>query len=263
MIQENRDGPGVAAVEPVGRRERNRLARHRAYLNTALTLATEEGLEALTMQRLADLVDCAIGTVYTYFPSKGALVAEVQREAIERLTASYLLLRPRVDARVEDERSDHAAALTHVLAFVRFWIDAERTYPQERRLLQLLMSAAPTAGVPDEEAGRVLPAALRLLGLAAERIGHAAATGALGPADAMERTVTLAASLSGVLELGRLNRWDADLLDGQRLAIAFVDDLLTGWGADPGALAGAHIHIAALAKAGPLARALPDERGTS
>src|SRR5579885_1592805 len=137
-------GQAVGRAEGVGRRERNRLARYQSYLDAALRIATSEGLAAVTMQRLADELDCAVGTVYTYFPSKGALVAEVQREAIERLSASYLLLRPEVDAAVAAEPSAEVAALTHVLAVALFWVDLDRSYPQEARLLQLLMSAAET-----------------------------------------------------------------------------------------------------------------------
>src|SRR5690606_12964446 len=93
---------------PLGRRERNRLARHRSFLDAALRIATDEGVHRLTMQRLADEVDAAVGTVYTYFPSKGALLAEVQREAVDRLTGSYLLLRPVIDERVADLPPDVA-----------------------------------------------------------------------------------------------------------------------------------------------------------
>src|SRR5690348_18429680 len=83
--------------EVEGRRARNRLARHAAYLGTARRLVRAEGLDALTMQRMAAELDCAVGTIYTYFPSKSALVAEVQREAIDRLTTSYLLGRAELD----------------------------------------------------------------------------------------------------------------------------------------------------------------------
>ena len=102
MVREVEPGGPRRRRRRSGKRALNRLARHRDYLQTALRIATEEGLDALTMQRLAGEVDAAIGTVYTYFPSKGALLAEVQREAIDRLLGSYLLLRPDVEARVAD-----------------------------------------------------------------------------------------------------------------------------------------------------------------
>lgn len=242
--------------ESTGRRARNRLARHREYLRTALRIATEDGLDALTMQRLAAEVDAAVGTVYTYFPSKSALVAEVQRESIERLTNSYLLLRPDVEAKVADE-APTIAAVTHLVAFGRFWIDSFDSYPREQRLLQQLMSDSHRM-VDEDEAARVVPAAMRLLDLARERFEVAGQVGALVPADAMERTVTLAASLSGVLQLGTLSQWDVDLLDGPRLAGVFVDDLLRGWGASSDDLVAAHRFVDAIARRHRLARPLPE-----
>ncbi len=238
-----------------GRRERNRLERHREYLQTALQVATDEGLAAVTMQRLAAEVGAAVGTIYTYFPSKGALIAEVQREAIDRITASYLQLRPAIDERVAD-LDPSVAALAHLLGFARFSIESVRTLPQEQRLLQQLVFDAEDV-VPTEEGARVLPTVLRLLDLARERFAVAETTGALSPGDAMERTVILAASLNGVLQVSKLARWDADLLDGSRLARRLVDDLLTGMGADPSLLDQGHGVIDAIARRHPLARPVP------
>jgi AcrR family transcriptional regulator len=211
-------------------------------LAVALRIATDEGLDAVTMQRLANELDCAVGTVYTYFPSKSALVAEVQREAIERLTASYRVL--------ERELEDNP--LTHVVAVGRFWIDIGRHYPQETRLLQLLMSHGEQA-LADDDIGRVLPAALDHL-----EIGRAAVARAFPKSDALARTITLAAAINGVLQVGRLARIAPDLLDGERLAVELLDHLLIGWGASRAALTKAHSHVDALAARAPLARPIPE-----
>ena len=246
----------VPGQKSSGKRARNRLARHSDYLRTALRIATEDGLEALTMQRLADEVEAAVGTVYTYFPSKGALLAEVQREAIDRLLGSYLLLRPDVEARVAD--ADPVVASTaHLVGFARFWIASLDTFPQEQLLLQQLMNDTRRA-VPDEELGRVLPAIVRLFDLARERFDAAATVGALTPGDAMDRTITFAAALSGVLGVGKLDRWDVDLLDGRRLGAVLVDDLLRGWGASEAALTEGHAVIDAIARQHPIARPVTD-----
>ncbi len=247
---------GQSVATSSGRRARNRLARHQDYLRTALRIATDEGLAALTMQRLAEEVDAAVGTVYTYFPSKGALVAEVQREAVDRLTSSYLLLRPVIEERVADA-DPSIAGLTHLVGFARFCIESVDTLPQEQRLLQQLMYDADQM-VPTEEGGRVLPTVLRLLDLARERFAAATRAGALHPGDPMDRTIVLAAALNGVLQVGKLSRWDAELLDGGRLARLLIDDLLAGWGADADHLAAAHAVIDGIARRQPLARPLPD-----
>jgi AcrR family transcriptional regulator len=193
--------------------------------------------------------------VYTYFPSKGALVAEVQREAVDRLTASYLLLRPVIEDRVAD-LDPSVAALAHLVGFARFTIDSGRSLPQEQRLLQQLIADADEL-VPTEEGSRVLPTVLRLLDLAGERFAVATEVGALEPGDPMDRTIVLAAALAGVLQVGKLARWDPELLGGDRLAQLLVDDLLAGFGADRALLADAHQVIDAIERRQPLARELP------
>lgn len=249
--------PGPGRGPGPGARERNRLDRHRSYLRAALRLVFAEGLDALTMQRLATEVGAAVGSVYTYFPSKGALVAEVQREAIERLATSAAVLGAEVDRAVAD--ADPAAALlAPVVAFGRFWLTAAGTYPEEMQLLLLLLSDV-TDSVPPEEAGRVVPAAMRLLGLAEARLDAAAAGGALdGSAGADRRTIALAAALTGCVQLRVVQRWDEDLLDPASTGRHVLDALLLGWGAAPRPLAAAHVLVDGLEAAAPLARPIPE-----
>lgn len=244
----------VEADPPLGVRERNRLARHRSYLAAALHLISDEGLDALTMQRLAQEVGASVGSVYTYFPSKGALVAEVQREAVERLASSALVLGGDVDRAVSG--ADAVSRLAPVAALGRFWLTATGPYPEEMQLLLLLLSDV-TDAVPEEDAARVVPAVLRLVGLVEERIARATDDGALDPGPADRRTIALAAALTGCLQLATVQRWDDDLLAPSASGRLVLDSLLLGWGADRTALAGAHEVVDGLEAAGPLARPLP------
>lgn len=241
---------------PLGARERNRLARHRAYLRAALHIVFEEGLDSLTMQRLAEVVGASVGSVYTYFPSKGALVAEVQREAIERLGASALVLGADVERAVAGE-DPAVARVAPIVAFGRFWLTAARTYPEEMQLLLLLLSDVSEA-VPAEEGGRVVPAALRLLGLAEAALAAAGEAGDLDAGDSWARTISLGASLTGCVQLAVVERWDPDLLSPSAAGRSVLDALLRGWGADPGTLGRAHVVVDRLEAVGPLARPVPE-----
>jgi AcrR family transcriptional regulator len=241
-----------------GRRERNRLERHAAFLASAKAVVAAEGLDALTMQRLATELDCAVGTAYTYFPSKSALVAELQRDAVEAITRSYAGFLTRFDGEVAGGgATGKVVALAHLVGFGRFWIATFETHAEEAKLLQLLMAEPGRSVIDDVDVGRVLPAAGRLLDHARSAFERAADLGALRPGDAMERTVVLAATLNGLLLLDRLARVDPDLFDGRRLAAATTADLLRAWGAPAGPLADAVSRIDTLATAGPLAPRRP------
>ena len=241
-------------VQEVGRRARNRVLRHRAFLATAKRIVAAEGLDALTMQRLATELDCAVGTAYTYFPSKSALVAELQADAIETLAGSYLLFRERFDA---GDATGRVAALAHVVGFGRFWIATFDTFPDEARLLQLLMAEPSMTLIADDDLSRVVPSAMRLLDHARTAIARAATVGAVEEGDAMERSVRLAAALNGVLLLDRLVRVDGELFDGTRHGCDLLSELLRGWGADVDELRTASALIDVMAAQGPPAPPLP------
>lgn len=244
---------GSGGEPKAGKRAANRIARTRTYLDCALGIVTAEGFEALTMQRIADDCDAAIGAVYRYFPSKGALVAEVQREAIDRLAASYLISRERSERRfAELDLAPDASALARLVLFGRFFCATADTFPQELRLLQMLMSEWRNV-VPDEEGLRLVPTAMRFIGQASDVIAAATVHGVLGDGDPLDRAVTWAAAVAGVLQISRLDHFDAELFDGERLARQLNLDLIVGWGASPAAVAAADGLVSDLARRGPLA----------
>ncbi|NLD76138.1 MAG: helix-turn-helix transcriptional regulator [Acidimicrobiales bacterium] len=245
----------VATAPPEGRRARNRRERERAYLDAAMDIAGREGIRALTMQRLADATGAAVGTVYTYFPSKGALVAELQRESIERLTRSYHHTRDRsgrILARWNDPRAE---AVARLLVFGRFWIASADSLPHESRFLHSLMGESEET-VPPEEFHRVAPAAIDLLQEAAGEVVAAAAAGVVTVDDPMDVVIRWAAALTGVLLTTNLAPLNPRAFDGRRLAPVLQRDLLLGWGAPAHLLDRAEAHVVELEAVGPLAPAL-------
>jgi AcrR family transcriptional regulator len=71
-----------SATRLPGRRERKRQARIDGILSTAMGLVMQEGLEACTIHRLAKELDLAVGALYRYFPSKGAIIAALELRVI-------------------------------------------------------------------------------------------------------------------------------------------------------------------------------------
>ncbi len=217
-----------------------------------MDIAGREGVGALTMQRLADATGAAVGTVYTYFPSKGALVAELQRESIERLTASYHQTRDRSRQMLAAWHDPQAEAVARLMVFGRFWIASAESLPHESRFLHGLIGETEQT-VPPEEFHRAAPAALALLAEAAGEVVAAGAVGAIEVSDPMDVVIRWAASLTGVLLTANLASLNPRAFDGRRLAPILQRDLLAGWGAPRELIDRAEAHVADLETSGPLA----------
>ncbi|CAN5615726.1 hypothetical protein BH20ACT2_BH20ACT2_20220 [soil metagenome] len=229
-------------------RERHRLARHREFLDAARRIVNTDGQAALTMQRVTDDVGSSVGGIYIYFPSKNALIAELQREALEVLTTSYLLGQARLDLLLAERDVDPAtAALARGIATARFWIASEETFPSEIELSRRLLAGA-QAVIATDEASRVLPAVLRLLEEGRQRLDAAAELGAIDPANNIERAVVVIAAITGVLLTSKLGRWDDHLFDGRHLATELIGNLFAGWGATRDRLAAVDELLAAFSQ---------------
>jgi len=207
----------------------------RTFADASLKIVAEEGLAALTMTRLAVELDTVPSAVYRYFSSKSALITAVQCDAIQRLSASYRIIRTTSDERfVELGLSEPLTAVARLVLFGRWFCATSDTHLQELRLLQMIMSER--FDVDPEGGFEVLPFAMVLLGQAAECLDAAEHHDMLLPGPSLERVIVWAAALGGVLETDALARYVPELLGDGRLARNTNLDLLRGWGVSNDAL---------------------------
>lgn len=83
-----------------GRVERKKEETKGKIINVALQLFKQQGFEATTMEKIAEAVDIAKGTLYNYFPVKEAILNEfIQRSFRERNTERIQQARKAVDTR--------------------------------------------------------------------------------------------------------------------------------------------------------------------
>jgi AcrR family transcriptional regulator len=227
----------VNVVQETGRRGRARAARRDVFLDAARALVEERGIDAVTIKAVAERVDCAVGTMYTYFASKGSLLATLQAEAINRLGASYAQAAEALEGDLRPLDVD-TAALARLVAFGRSFIVVGQVLPDDFRLQQRLL-------VADEiydEADIVLTAAAAfgILARPERLLREGTALGVLEQGDSFNRTITWVAALNGALTLSQI-RMPAGVegIDAGPIADQLVLDLLRGWGADPLRLAAA------------------------
>jgi AcrR family transcriptional regulator len=239
------------------RRERRRDARRQRYLAAASRIIDRDGLSGVTMQAIADELDCAIGTIYTYFPSKAELLAALTRQGIETLRGSYLTAHHLWDAEVAGQDLDaDLAALVELLGFAAFFGAASVVFADEFALQRALLSGG--ALEDDSNRGTVRPQAslevvLGLLDTPRRLIEAAEEAGALQPGDALERALRWLASLNAVLLVEHLAPLDRHLFRAAHHARALTADLLVGWGADRAEVEVAGAQVERLAALGPMA----------
>ncbi len=218
-----------------------------------MRVVARDGLTALTMQSVADEVGCAIGTIYTHFPSKGHLVADLQNAAVLRLIGSLQHVQERSRALLDLGGADdlHRSATALVL-YGEFYIAAWDAFPEESHLLFSVMAEKGEV-VPATELGRVFGTAVVLLVMGRDTIDAAVEATALEPGPSMDRVVIGAACLLGTLLTSHVGHVDPVAFDHRRLTRSAWRTLLDGWGMTPAVQGEADAHIAALAASGPLA----------
>ncbi len=66
-------------------REKDRMKQ--LILKTALKLFNEEGIENVSLRKIADRIEYSPGTIYSYFKDKGEIIHEIHTEGFEKLYA--------------------------------------------------------------------------------------------------------------------------------------------------------------------------------
>jgi AcrR family transcriptional regulator len=241
------------SVVPDDRRERTRDKKRRRFLDAASRIIDRDGLSGVTMQAVADELDCAIGTIYTYFPSKAALLAALQQQAVDTLRASYLTARHRWDVFIAAEAiDDDLVHLVQLEAFGGFFVSASVVFADEFHLQRSLMTEPVTIEELDETR-RALPVLHRLFAEPVALLVAAGEAGVIRPGHDAERVVRWLAALNGVLLIDNLGSLDRHLFRAQHLARALTADLLVGWGASRPDVEVAASQVERLTALGPMA----------
>lgn len=243
-----------ASAEP-DRRTRKREARRAGLLDLAADIVERHGIDGLTMAALAEAADYAPASLYTYFPSRSALVSALQRQALEVLGGVADAHLAAVDRALAGAgAAAEPAALGRLLAFAHLFLSTPEHHARELRLQQALLVTPGTTETDD--VWSVVPVAMAVLERPRRLLAAAVEVGALAPhapvADpldqpldgALVRTLSWIVALNGALLVDGIG---AGLpTTGAQLGEEITDSLLRGWGADPAHLAAARALAAAL-----------------
>ncbi len=206
-------------------RERRHDANQRRIVATAMRMVEEGGLDALSMNKLAEAVDYTPGALYRYFASKDALLAELVRACLEDVRRSLTT--------AEQALPERASPFARVFVLVRAYRAFARLRPERFALLSSTMTHPKVLLPRAADAEPVMAVMVASLEPLSRALSDAAAAGLVAEGDVPERVLCTFALLQGVLQLQKQARLAPALLDVDRLATRGVRTLLVGWGAKP------------------------------
>jgi len=185
----------------------------------AFALVAEGGLEGLTMARLAARVDYTTPALYRYVPSKGALIAELNRRVLVDHRARLSVAWAEVEGPLEALRVAAEVLVAHAVERPEAFGLVAITLADPRRLV-------------DDDLPAHVPELIGLVGELEGWLQGAADAGALAPGDAQARAVRWLFALFGTLQLAKLARFD-ERLRPETVTLPLARDLLAAW-APPG-----------------------------
>lgn len=195
------------------RRERQKQATREGILAAARKIAREEGWPAVTIRRVAEMIEYSPPTIYEHFTNKDAILGELQREGFNSLADAM--------HRSGLETADPAERILQMgRAYWRF--------AQEQPELYQVMHGWDSAGLSMEE---TLAGARQAAAVGREALEDWARAGGITLYHPEEVVETLWALLHGLVSVALLDRLGGGPARGEHLAERAVRDLLFAWAA--------------------------------
>jgi AcrR family transcriptional regulator len=227
------DSGEAVSTKPLTPRALRRIETTARIIDTSLAIITQEGIESLTIQRIAGELGYAVGALYRYFRSKDELLVAVQRKLIDSLRQDMDEAAERLDTYLSRTKTDeHSAALLRIMIVAARYSRFASEQPAQFQIITMILADPRELADDIVVRQQLLPALGGLLDHVSGLFDAAAANSALTKAPSARRTLTLWATIQGVLQFRKLERLDMPGLDLSVLLPYAVDSLLSGFGAD-------------------------------
>ncbi len=190
--------------------------RREAIIASTRVLITENGLDHLTLRRLAGHLGVTAPALYGHFEDKGDLLRSLAEVEFSRLQARF-------------DAVEATDPLERIRALNRAYADQARENPELFRVMFLF--PPDLGGITGPPQGVELPAATKVFGAAAEAVKAAIDSGAIEATDPLLVALTLWSAVHGVAAVCQLGFGLApDLEDA--LVDEVIDRVLRGYAPD-------------------------------
>lgn len=203
------------------KREQRRKTKQAQVLENARALIETNGMGKLTMATLAKRMSASVGGLYRYFPSKEAIFAALQSEALEALRLQIETTRTRFESNNQDD-------WTLIAALFDSWTHFEATDP----LNALILNQFTDTPQPVLELGQrteIGTDILKIIDLLAHTIGQLTETGLLTKGTPHIRALQLWGMIFGFEQLKRRQVRNIAELPVAEVRRAYLLDLERAW----------------------------------
>lgn len=213
-------------MAPIDRREQERARRRQAILAAARVVFAQDGFHRATVDAIARRAEVAKGTIYLYFESKEAILAELVLQALAELVARL-------------EAASDSCSVLHPDQKLKAMADAYLAFAQHApdyfRLLSAFDRGAFQEGISAERRSQILAASEQALSLVTQAVSDGMALGLFAPGDPRQAAGVLWATLNGALALmAHPMRREMMRADVSRFYHAAFDVCLRGLASGPG-----------------------------
>jgi AcrR family transcriptional regulator len=221
-VKDREPSPGVLA---------KRAEKKEKYVAAARELIGQHGIAEASVHGLARKLGLSPAALYWYFPSREALIGEVQRRVFTELATDFRVRTEQLNAGFTRRSEDPVAcSLAVLLGLAHFYLGMPERNPEQARVIGF--SLDPRVWLDEEEGARFAPVLVNLVREVALPFQRAIDAGALRSGMAGARAVQYWAALQGLVQTAKLGRLAPNLFDAQILGMASADTLLLGWGAN-------------------------------
>ena len=224
--------------EPSPNVQAKRAEKKEKYIAAARELISQSGIAEASVHGLARKLGLSPAALYWYFPSREALIGEVQRRVFSEIAQEYRARAESIAARLRDRGGDPAVcSLTVLLGLAQYYLEMPTRKPEQARVIGF--SLDPRVWLNEEEGARFAPVLAQLFREVMLPFHHAAEVGALKAGAAPIRAVQFWAALQGLVQTAKLDRLAPGLFDAVKLGMESAATLLLGWGAQEATLSAA------------------------
>ena len=195
--------------------------------NAAQTIILRDGLDGLTMSRLARALDTSASALYRYYSSKEALIVELQVQAISEIERILIERLQSYEQSQATTQSKQEAALRRCI--VAFDVYADGGDTSGRGLIDEFLSQ-PKPFLSISQAKEVNLSLARVLDICVRTLDDAVSHGAISAGDNVQRTHLLWAALHGLGQFKKRDRIQPEKLRASALKTALYTTFFTGFG---------------------------------